>query len=57
MLLGMKGATNHLTPRQRAAYYRQRRGMSQTVLAELVGKTLELFQPYLTQPSTPCPIS
>jgi hypothetical protein len=53
MLLGMKGATNHLTPGQRIAYYRRRRGMSQTVLAELVSRTLELFQPYLMQRSTP----
>ncbi len=35
----MKGATNHLTPGEKVAYYRRRRGMSQTVLAELVGKT------------------
>jgi transcriptional regulator with XRE-family HTH domain len=36
----VKGATNHLTPGQRVAYYRRRRGMSQQVLADLVGKTL-----------------
>lgn len=35
----MKGATNNLTPGEKVAYYRRRRGMSQTVLAELVGKT------------------
>ena len=35
----MKGATNHLTPGEKVAYYRRRRGMSQTVLAGLVGKT------------------
>ena len=35
----VKGATNHLTPGEKVAYYRRRRGMSQSVLAELVGKT------------------
>lgn len=35
----MKGATNHLTPGEKVAYYRRRRGMSQVVLAGLVGKT------------------
>ena len=35
----MKGATNHLTPGEKVAYYRRRRGLSQTVLAGLVGKT------------------
>jgi transcriptional regulator with XRE-family HTH domain len=35
----VKGATNHLTPGEKVAYYRRRRGMSQTVLAELAGKT------------------
>lgn len=35
----MKGATNHLTAGQRVAYYRRRRGISQAVLADLVGKT------------------
>jgi transcriptional regulator with XRE-family HTH domain len=35
----MKGATNQLTPGEKVAYYRRRRGMSQSVLAELVGKT------------------
>ena len=39
MLDGMKGATNQLTPGEKMAYYRRRRGMSQTVLADLVGKT------------------
>jgi transcriptional regulator with XRE-family HTH domain len=36
----MKGATNHLTPGEKVAYYRRRRGMSQVVLAGLVGKTV-----------------
>ncbi len=40
----MKGSTNELTPGQRVAYYRRRRGMSQTVLAELVGKTLSWIE-------------
>jgi transcriptional regulator with XRE-family HTH domain len=35
----VKGATNHLTPGEKVAYYRRRRGISQTALAELVGKT------------------
>lgn len=35
----MKGATNHLTPGEKVAYYRRRRGMTQEVVAELVGKT------------------
>ena len=35
----VKGATNHLTPGEKVAYYRRRRGLSQSVLAELVGKT------------------
>lgn len=39
MLSGMNGATNHLTPGEKVAYYRRRRGLSQTVLADLVGKT------------------
>lgn len=36
----MRGATNHLTPGEKVAYYRRRRGMSQVVLAGLVGKTV-----------------
>jgi len=36
----MKGATNHLTPGEKVAYYRRRRGISQVVLAGLVGKTV-----------------
>jgi transcriptional regulator with XRE-family HTH domain len=36
----MKGATNHLTPGEKVAYFRRRRGMSQSVLAGLVGKTV-----------------
>jgi transcriptional regulator with XRE-family HTH domain len=39
MLSFVKGATNHLTPGEKVAFYRRRRGMSQTVLAGLVGKT------------------
>ncbi len=35
----MKGATNHVTPGEKVAYYRRRRGLSQIVLADLVGKT------------------
>jgi transcriptional regulator with XRE-family HTH domain len=35
----MKGFGNHLTTGQRVAYYRRRRGISQEVLAGLVGKT------------------
>ena len=35
----VKGATNHLTPGEKVAYYRRRRGMTQEVVAELVGKT------------------
>ena len=40
----VKGGTNHLTPGQRVAYYRRRRGMSQFVLAELVGKTVSWIE-------------
>ena len=39
MLDAMKGAANHLTPGEKMAYYRRRRGLSQSVLADLVGKT------------------
>lgn len=35
----MKGINNDLTPGQRVAYYRRRRGLSQEVLAGLVGRT------------------
>lgn len=35
----MKGATNQLTPGEKVAYYRRRRGLTQEVVAELVGKT------------------
>jgi transcriptional regulator with XRE-family HTH domain len=35
----VKGATNHLTPGEKVAYYRRRRGLTQEVVAELVGKT------------------
>lgn len=35
----MRGYNNDLTPGQRVAYYRRRRGLSQTVLAGLVGRT------------------
>lgn len=38
--VGVKGATNHLTPGEKVAYFRRRRGMSQSVLAGLVGKTV-----------------
>lgn len=40
MLGGMRGATNHLTPGERVAYYRKRRGMTQETLAGLVGRTV-----------------
>lgn len=39
MLDAMKAAANHLTPGEKMAYYRRRRGLSQSVLADLVGKT------------------
>ena len=35
----MRGATNHLTPGEKVAYYRRRRGLTHEVVAELVGKT------------------
>ena len=35
----MKVSANHLTPGEKVAYYRRRRGMSQVVLAGLMGKT------------------
>jgi transcriptional regulator with XRE-family HTH domain len=37
----MRGMTDHMTTGQRVAFYRRRRGMSQEVLAGLVGKTGE----------------
>lgn len=37
----MRGMTDEMTTGQRVAFYRRRRGMSQEVLAGLVGKTGE----------------
>lgn len=38
---GMRGMTQHLTTGERVAWYRHRRGMSQEVLAGLVGRTAD----------------
>ncbi|MGJ6968382.1 helix-turn-helix domain-containing protein [Streptosporangium sp. G11] len=40
-LIGMRGMTDHLTIGERVAWYRRRRGMSQEVLAGLVGRTVD----------------
>ncbi|WP_309298442.1 helix-turn-helix domain-containing protein [Streptosporangium carneum] len=40
-LTGMRGMTDHLTIGERVAWYRRRRGMSQEVLAGLVGRTVD----------------
>jgi transcriptional regulator with XRE-family HTH domain len=40
----MKGIGNQLTTGQRVAYYRRRRGMTQEVLAGLVGKTVSWIE-------------
>jgi transcriptional regulator with XRE-family HTH domain len=37
----MRGMTNHLTIGERVAWYRRRRGMSQEVLAGLMGRTVD----------------
>ncbi|MFC7480306.1 multiprotein-bridging factor 1 family protein [Luedemannella flava] len=37
----MRGMTNTLTIGERVAWYRRRRGMSQDVLAGLVGRTVD----------------
>src|SRR5262245_5313815 len=37
----MRGMTDEMTIGQRVAFYRRRRGLSQEVLAGLVGKTVE----------------
>ncbi len=40
----MKGTTNYLTPGERVAYYRRRRGYTREVLAGLVGKTVSWLE-------------
>jgi transcriptional regulator with XRE-family HTH domain len=37
----MRGMTNNLTIGERVAWYRRRRGMSQEVLADMVGRTVD----------------